>query len=126
MVSRSANDYVDLSRFSRLLFSHTYEDLYVRDEIAGDCISTPSFRVGFGCREYGASFEATVYMSPLGWDTANLPWAVFREPSFLPATGVAIEDCLAYSDGLNFATSIPLEDGQCGSGTLMLDSIAFR
>jgi len=125
LVSRSANDYVDLSRFSRLLFSHTYADLYFRDEIAGDCISTPSFRVSFGCREYGAVFEATVYMSQFGWDTANLPWTLFKEPS-LPATGVAIEDCLAYSDGLNFATNTPLEDGQCGSGTLMLDSIAFR
>ena len=120
VVSRAANDYVDLSGYTRLVFSHLYQAAGV-----GDCISTPRFRVGFGCREYGAAFEATVEAGS-DWTTTNLVFAAFYEPGFLPSTGVPVEECLAFTDGLNFATADPLDDGQCAAGLLWLDSIAFR
>lgn len=121
VLSRAANEFVDLSGYTQLIFSHQYSDLN-----ANGCVSTPQFRVGLGCREYGAVFEATVYTTSFTWATAILQWSEFEEPSFMPPTGVPIRECLAFADELDFATSIPLEDGQCGSGTLWLDAIAFR
>ena len=63
---------------------------------------------------------------PSDWTTATATFADFSEPTYLPATGTTVEDCLKVVDYIDFSAEVDILDGQCASGALLLDDISVR
>ena len=118
--------YLDLSAYSRLVFSHRYEhavDARVPD-LGLDCSASSEIAVSFECPEYGASFTALVPVAS-SYETALVPFRLFAQAASDPKR-VAIEDCLTRVETWNFQMTLALSDGQCGSGHLFLDNVSLR
>jgi hypothetical protein len=110
---------IDLSSYSRISFAH----LDQHDD--GPCLATPAITFELGCSEYNTSFEVSVPTSPQ-WTLSEIPFDQLHEPAWKPATGTARADCLAVMDHIIITLQPVLADGQCGSGSFLMDNIAFR
>jgi hypothetical protein len=113
------NVYVDLSQYSRIVLSHRY------DPATDGCQGVTSYTIEFICSELETSYVASVPVSP-NWLATSVPLSTFAEPTYQPATGASLADCLGLVDILQFSVQPPIMDGQCGSGTLSLDNISLR
>jgi eukaryotic-like serine/threonine-protein kinase len=114
----ASNVYIDLSRYTRIVFSHRYQAL-------GDC--KPSTRVGvsFGCPEYRTAYQAVLPASE-EWVTVSVPFRDFEVPEYLQPAGASQDVCLTVVDGLSFGAFADLEDGECSSGIFSFDSVSLR
>ena len=109
----------DLSAFSEVVFSHLFENL---DE---QCKPATDLTFGFYCAEHEADFVTQVPLSP-GWQVAEVPFSDFREVTWRPPKGIPVTDCLASDTTLYFEVAPELQDGECGTGRLSLDTILLR
>jgi hypothetical protein len=120
------NGSIDLSGYSRIVFGLKYSPTPAGPLLgAAGCFPVPALTVSIGCSEHNTSFRKNVPMTS-DWTTVTAAFADFAEPSYLPATGTAFEDCLKVVDGIDFSAQVDLADGQCASGGLLLDDISVR
>jgi hypothetical protein len=120
--SLATNGVVDLSRYTRVVFSHRFE---ASGGDAGACKTVSDFTVSFGCQELGLAYQVVVPLSD-SWTTVTLPLADFAIPDYLTDRGLPMSDCLALVDGISFGVGGWLVDGECSNGILSLDYIYFR
>ena len=115
----ASNVFVDLSQYTQLVLSHRYE------AVEGECKPSTAFKVAVFCGEFNTDYAVSVPVSS-DWSTAVLPLSSFREPEYLPASGVSLEECLRVADGINFTSEAELADGECAAGRLLLDTISLQ
>jgi hypothetical protein len=111
--------FIDLTPFSRISFAH--RDLH--DE--GPCKASRTITFELGCSELNTSFEYSVETSP-DWTLTEIPFDLLYEPSWKGPTGTARADCLKVMDAIIITFGPQLGDGECGSGSFLMDDIAFR
>jgi hypothetical protein len=116
--SVAVNKVVDLSKYTRMVFSHRFE-------ASASCKPVPDFGVSIGCPELGVAYQLFVPVSE-SWTTVVLPFADFEIPDYLVDGGSSLADCLAAVDGFSFSFGSHLLDGECSEGAVWLDDIYFR
>ena len=67
--SLAANGVVDLSSYTRVVFSHRFE---ASGGDAGSCKTVSEFTFSFGCQEFGLAYRIVVPLSD-SWTTVTLP-----------------------------------------------------
>jgi hypothetical protein len=110
--------FLDLSRYTRLVFAHRYQH-------SGTCLAVTQLTVSIGCGERASSRFGTVPVSS-GWQSTTVELASFQEGHYPPPNGTSLADCLAVADGFLFQAQLDVDDGECASGHLEFDSISFR
>jgi len=110
--------FVDLSGYDRIVFAHKYTH-------TGTCQAVQFLSVHIGCDEVHTSFESSFPVSTT-WTTTSIPFSTFTEPSYLPATGHTVTECLALTQTVYFQAQVDLVDSDCASGSLSLDNIEIR
>lgn len=119
---------IDLSSYSRLVFSHRFQ---AGSSVQVQCKKARTLIFQVTCRrlrqDYLPQFELSVPMSPT-WAASVLPFSDLRETSATSPRATPVSACLAMADGVSFRVDAPpdVHDGECHSGTLWLDDIAFR
>lgn len=111
--------YIDLSAYSRFSFAH----LDQHDD--GPCKATRAITIDFGCSEYNADFQYSVATSP-EWTVSEVALDLLYEPTWKPATGTPRADCLKVMDTIVITFPPALDDGECGSGSFVMDDVQFR
>lgn len=109
----------NLSAFSEVVFSHSFES---SNE---PCKAATQLTFGFYCAEHEADYVTQVPLSS-GWQVAEVPFSDFREVTWRPPKGIPVTDCLASDTTLYFEVVPELQDGECGTGRLSLDTIFLR
>jgi serine/threonine protein kinase len=126
--SIAANGYVDLSPYTRFVFSHRYDGPGASGRLpisSTACRRDSFFVIGIHCSEFNTSYDFRVPVSET-WTTRSVALADFREPEYLPPSGATLKQCLAVAEGLNFVIGAEVGDGECTSGILSLDDMSFR
>lgn len=116
---------VNLSSFSRLVFSHRHEPGLASSASTSTCHPIAEFIVYVTCPEYETQYETRVPVSER-WRTTVLQLSELAEPEWRGPTGTPLRSCLAVAEALNFAVQATLSDGECSTGRLWLDRISLR
>jgi predicted Ser/Thr protein kinase len=86
----------------------------------------PEASFGIYCREYDAEFAARFSLSE-SRKTIVVRFSELREPEWKPLTHTPLAQCLAVVDQISlFVHDSQLDDGQCHSGSIWVDDLAFR
>lgn len=109
---------VDLSRYTRIVFSHRYTH-------SGTCRALTQLHLAIWCGERATSFVRTIPVST-AWQTTTLELSSFQEGAYPPPNGTPLSACLAAADDFLFQAQVDLKDGECASGRLEFDTISFR
>ncbi|HKO95079.1 MAG TPA: hypothetical protein VJU61_28185 [Polyangiaceae bacterium] len=102
---------LDLSAYTRVVLGHRYEPV-------GQCTPAEQLRILFGCAQATCMLSIPVSST---WVPVTLSFTDFSCPEGLsPAT------CLAVTNRVALGPLLELQNGECSSGFLHLDSISFR
>ena len=112
--------FVDLSRFSRVVFDVAYQ------ATDPDCVPLEFVTVRIACSEHNAVFMLNAEPGS-DYETVTLQLKDFSQPFFLPENPeVDWFECFGVADGIDFQFQPRILDGECGAGRLYFDNFSFR
>jgi hypothetical protein len=109
---------IDVSNLERFTFAYQYQH-------DGGCEPAGTLSVTLGCSELNASIGVDLFLAPTGWTAVSVPLGELQEASY-NAQGIKPADCLKVVDEIDFTNGNPLGDGDCLSGTFMVDEVVIQ